>query len=121
MALKISVQLVLIPSAAKAGHSLEAVFAHGDLDDDVRSELGEVASLAEHAVDVIGDDFRTHRPGRDLADLLEDVVIAAAHLGKERGVGCDAVQDAPAGGGADLIDPGGVQKDLHGGSSRLGE
>jgi hypothetical protein len=73
-----------------------------------------VAALAKHALDVRGDDLGTHRTGRDLADLGQDLVVAAAHLGKQGGVGRHAVQHAPTSGGADLIDSGGVQEDLHG-------
>ena len=32
-------------------------------------QLREVAALAEHALDVVGDDLCAHGPGRDLADL----------------------------------------------------
>ena len=42
LAVKISVQLVLMPSSAKPADRLEALLAHRDLDDDVRGELREV-------------------------------------------------------------------------------
>ncbi len=118
MAVKISVQLVLMPSAAEAAHGLEAFLAHRHLDDDVRRELGEVAALGEHAVDVLGDDLGRDRSGRDLADLLEDLVVGrAADLGVEGRVRRDAVEDAPPRGGPDLFDVGGVEEDLHPGRS----
>ena len=52
-------------------------------------------------------------PGRDAADLAQDVVVGAADLGVQRRVGGHAIEHAPPGGGADLFDLGGVQEDLH--------
>ena len=59
----------------EARNCLEAVLAHRNLDDDVGRELGEMPALFEHPLDVVGDDLGRYRPGRDLADLLEDRVV----------------------------------------------
>jgi len=72
-----------------------------------------VATLADHARDVLGHDLCADRPRCDRADLLQHVVVAAADLGEEARVGGDAVEHAPAGGGPDLVDRGGVEEDLH--------
>src|SRR4029079_9974158 len=98
----------------EAAHRLEALLAHRDLDDDVGGELRERPTLLEHALDVLGDDLGGDGPWRDLADLLEDRVVArAADLRVEGWVRRDAVEDAPAGDGPDLVDVGGVEEDLH--------
>jgi hypothetical protein len=97
--------------------SASPFFAHRHLDHDVWGERREVAALAEPALDILSDDLGAHGTRRDLTDLSEDLVIAAADLGKQGGVGRHAVKHAPAGGGADLIDLGSVQEDLYGRSN----
>src|SRR4029453_17619442 len=93
---------------------LEAFLAHRHLDDDVRGERGKVAALVNHATDIPSDDLGAHRARRDGADLLQYIVVVTAHLGEESGIGGNAIEHTPSGSGADLIDFGSIQKDLHG-------
>jgi hypothetical protein len=72
-----------------------------------------MAALAQYALDVLGDDLGAYGARRDLVDLGEDLVVAAADRGEERGVGGHAVEHASAGSSADLVDLGGIQEDLH--------
>jgi hypothetical protein len=72
-----------------------------------------VAALGEHPLHVVGNDLGADRPGRELADLAQDVVVRAADPRVEAGVRGDAVYHAPADGGPDLIDVGSVEKELH--------
>ena len=65
LAVKISVQLVLMPSSAKRLDGLQAVLAHRHLDHDVRRRASRSARPSrEHALDVVGDDLgATPGPG----------------------------------------------------------
>jgi len=69
--------------------------------------------LVEHPSHVVRDHLGRHRPGRDLADLLQDRVVRAANLGVEAGVRRYAVENAPTGGRPDFFYFGGVEEDLH--------
>ena len=114
LAVKISVQLVLMPSSAKRLIASRPFSLIGTLTTMFGASFAKCAALLEHPVDVVGDDLGRDRTRRDPADLLEDLVVRAADLGVERRVRGDAVEHAPAGGGADLFDVGGVEEDLHG-------
>ena len=96
---------------------LQAVLAHRHLDVDVRSDLGEVTALFEHALDVVADDLRGHWTGGDLAHLGEEGVIRATDLGIQGWIRGHAIEHAPAGGDPDLVDVRSVQEDLHRGVS----
>src|SRR3990172_4893158 len=98
----------------EAVDGLQALLAHRHLDHDVGRQLGEVAALAQHALDVVGDDLGADRAGGDAADFDQHLVVClAARPGEERRVGRHAIEHAPARCGADLFDVGRVQEDLH--------
>ena len=75
--------------------------------------LGEAQSLANHALGVGADGLGGDGTVDDRADLLDDLAEIAAFLGDQAGIGGDAVHLAPAGGLTDLIEIGGVEKELH--------
>ena len=114
LAVKISVQFVLIPSSAK------------------RLIASRPSSLIGTLTTMFGASFAKWRPSSSIpstssattsAETGPGVIVQiswrivlvarAADLGEERRVGRDAVEDAPAGGGPDLFDVGGVEEDLH--------
>src|SRR5439155_14013997 len=67
-----------------------------------------------HAFDVVRHDLCGHRAAVDAADLLEDLLVGhALDLAEQGRVGGDAVQDAPAVDGTDLVDVGGIEEELH--------
>ena len=72
MALKMSVQLVLMPSSAKREMASRPVSLMGTLTTMLGAILREGAALAQHALDILGDDLGADRTRRDAADLLED-------------------------------------------------
>ena len=113
LVLKISVQLVLMPSSAKREIASRPFSLIATLTTMFGASLAKWRPLLEHPVDVVGDHLGRYRPGRDLADLLEDRVVRPADLGVEARVGGDAVENAPSGGGPDLFDLGRVEEDLH--------
>jgi hypothetical protein len=81
---------------------------------DVLVELGELAPLAQHAVDVGGDDFGAGRPLHDLADALQQRPVVAPFFGEQRRVGGDAVDDAERHQGLDFLQVSRVDEQLHG-------
>ena len=111
--MKISVQLVLMPSSAKR------LIASRPFSDIATLTTMFGASLAKcrpsSSIPSTSSETTSAETGTrgDLADLLEDLVVRATDLGVEGRIGGHAVEDAPAGDGLDLFDIGGVQEDLH--------
>ena len=73
MAVKISVQLVLMPSSAKRLIASRPFSLIATLTTMFGAILAKWRPSLEHPVDVVGDDLGRDRAGRDRADLLEDV------------------------------------------------
>ena len=119
LAVKISVQLVLMPSSAKR---LIASSPFSDIATLTTMFGARVAKCRpSSSIPSTSSDTTSAEtgPGVILQTCLEDLVVRAADLGVQGRVGRHAVEHAPAGGGLDLVDVGGVQEDLHGaGSSR---
>ena len=113
-AVKTSVTFTLMPSDDKRLAGLNARLRERHLDDDVLVDLGEVASLAQHAVDVGRHDLRARRPLHDVADALQQRAIVPALLRQQRGIGGDAVDDAERHQCFDFLQIAGVDKELHG-------
>ena len=72
-----------------------------------------IMEVYDKFVGIVADDLGRDRTFRQAADLLEDLLVRAAHLRVERWVGGHAVDDAPLDPGLDLLDVGGVQEELH--------
>ena len=91
--------------------------ADGKLDHDVGGKRGQVAALLDHALDGLG--LRLRRDGQAVAHLgdLDHVVLEvrelAAGAGVQARVGGDAGKAAPGERLADLVEVGGVDKELH--------
>ena len=115
MAVKMSVQFVLDILGGEAGDRLETLLGHGDLDDDVVGDLGEMPAFLDHAVGVVGDDLGAHRPVGDAADPPEDVVVRCDRPPSNRGWGSwSRRQGRPRGYPPDLVHVGRVDEELHG-------
>ena len=61
------------------GCSVFLLDEHGDLDDDIFMQLGQLAAFGDHAVHVRGDHLGADRPGDDLADRLEPIETHGNH------------------------------------------
>ena len=78
MAVKIRVQLVLMPSSAKRLIASRPFSLIATLTTMFGASLAKCAAFLEHPVDVVGDDLGRDRAGGDRADLLEDLVVGPA-------------------------------------------
>src|SRR2546430_9119746 len=92
---------------------LEALRRHLNLHDDILVELRELAALLDHLVRLGRRDLEGDRPVDEGEDVLDHLGPLPARLCDERGVRRHAVQDAPRGRLADLIDVRRVEEDLH--------
>jgi len=74
MEVKIRVTLVLIPFVGERLAGLEAFRCHGQLDDDVLVDLGQVFAFLDHARCIQGDDLGRDRTVDDGYDFLDNVL-----------------------------------------------
>ena len=91
----------------------QPVPGQGNLDRDVVGPRGQDATLADHVVEGGGGDLGTDGSRDDFADLVEDFKKIAPAAGDERGIGGHAVEQTSGREILDLVDVGGVDKELH--------
>src|SRR6266581_6825456 len=100
---------------------LQAFRRHLNLHDDVLMELRELTALLDHLVRLGRRDLEANRAVDEGEDVLDHLGPLAARLRDERRVRRDAVEDAPRGRFADLVDVRGIEEDLDHRVSRLGK
>jgi len=79
-AVKIRVQFVLIPSAARQADCFEPCGRESNLYDNIWGDLCKGESLFDHAIGVVADDFGGDWALGQTTDLLEDLLVRAANL-----------------------------------------
>ena len=82
-AVKTSVMLTRMSSAAERRRGREALGGHRQLDHDVRVDRGEAAALLDHVAARVGHDLGGDRPVHQLADAAVDVVGLALDLAEQ--------------------------------------
>ena len=92
---------------------LHAILEHGNFDHDILVHLHQLPRLLHHPLTIRAHHLRTDRPVADRADLLEQWDERLLRVGDMRRICRHAVENTPVIGLADLVDIGGVQKELH--------
>ncbi len=105
--------LTRLPSDDSVLQAWTPSFVNGTLTTMCLSIVGELATLAEHAVESVATTSALVGPLHDLADLLEDLAIVARLLRQQRRVGGDAVDDAERHERFDFLQVAGVDEELH--------